>query len=86
MSETEAITPLSDEEAQQKIKNMFLALDSLYQLHAPQHDEEDNWTCTHCSSCDGDVSYPCQSAAIILVSLGVLEPEDTPANEETPTE
>jgi hypothetical protein len=75
---------LTDEEAQQRIASMMLALDAIYQLHAPNTDNEP-WTCSHCSSCDGDVEFPCQTETIILRALGIVSTEEV-VNEETPTE
>ena len=80
MSEEQPI--ISDEEAQTRIKNMFIAIDEVFQLHGINQ-EETPWTCTECSSCQGDIEYPCPTVQIILKSLGLPMPE---LNEETPTE
>ncbi len=79
---TEQTPVITDEEAQERIKNMFTALDAVFQLHAINQEEEP-WTCVECSSCEGNIEYPCPTVQIILKSLGLPMPE---LNEETPTE
>lgn len=73
---------ITDEEAQRRIKNMFIAIDEVFQLHAINQEEEP-WTCTECSNCDGNIEYPCPTVQIILKSLDLQMPE---IKEETPTE
>lgn len=73
---------ITDAEAQERIRNMFIAVDGVFQLHAINQEEEP-WTCTECSSCDGNIEYPCQTVQIILKSLGLPMPD---LKEETPTE
>lgn len=68
MSEQE--TALTDEQAQERIRNMFIALDDIYTLHKPNTTEE-QWVCEHCTNCDGEVNWPCPTAKIILDTLGV---------------
>lgn len=75
---------LSDEEAQQRIASMVMALDEIYQLHAP-NTETMPWICSHCSNCNGDIEFPCETEAIILKALGLGSPVPM-ENEETPTE
>lgn len=71
MSEkTEPTVELSNEEAQERIQNMFIALDKVYNLHAPKTDVEP-WVCSHCSNCDGDIAFPCPTQLIVLESLGL---------------
>lgn len=72
MSEETNELQLTDEEAQERIKSMFIALDKIYALHSPDQDAE-TWTCQHCSSCDGDVAWPCETEKIILEALSVIE-------------
>lgn len=57
---------LTDEEAQERIANMFIALDSIYNLHKPNQAEE-VWTCTECN----DAEWPCNTEKIILETLNV---------------
>lgn len=61
---------LTDAEAQERIQNMFIALDKIYNLHGPNMEQEP-WTCKHCSNCDGDVEFPCPTEKIVLESLGL---------------
>jgi hypothetical protein len=70
MSEETNEVQLTDEEAQERIRNMFLALDAIYKLHGPNQ-QVDPWICQTCSNCDGDVAWPCETEKIILDSLGV---------------
>lgn len=84
MSENEPQVELTDEEAQERIRQMFIALDAVYQLHAP-NTEVMPWICSHCSNCDGEVEFPCETEAIILRALGLGSPVPL-ENEETPTE
>jgi hypothetical protein len=72
MSEETNEVQLTDEEAQARIKSMFIALDAIYALHGPDLDS-DPWVCKTCSNCDGDVSWPCETEKIILNALGVIE-------------
>jgi hypothetical protein len=62
---------LTDEEAQERIKSMFIALDAIYKLHGPNQEKE-VWICQHCSNCDGDVEWPCPTEKIILEALEVI--------------
>jgi len=62
---------LTDKEAQDRIKSMFIALDQIYSLHGPNQ-ESDPWICSHCSDCNGDVEWPCQTEKIILEALAVI--------------
>jgi hypothetical protein len=62
---------LTDEEAQERIKSMFIALDAIYKLHGPNQEKE-VWICQHCSNCDGDVEWPCPTEKIILEALAVI--------------
>jgi len=71
MSEEANEIQLTDEEAQERIKSMFLALDAIYKLHEPNQ-ESDPWICKHCSNCDGDVVWPCETEKIILEALTVI--------------
>jgi hypothetical protein len=71
MSEETNKVELTDEEAQERIKSMFMALDEIYKLHGPNQESE-VWTCQHCSNCDGDVEWPCQTEKIILEALAVI--------------
>jgi mannose-6-phosphate isomerase-like protein (cupin superfamily) len=57
---------LTDEEAQERIANMFIALDSIYNLHKPNQAEE-VWTCTECNGAE----WPCNTEKIILETLNV---------------
>tara|TARA_R110001606_G_scaffold265516_1_gene414546 strand:- start:887 stop:1090 length:204 start_codon:yes stop_codon:yes gene_type:complete len=57
---------LTDEEAQERIANMFIALDTIYNLHKPNQAEE-VWTCTECN----DAEWPCNTEKIILETLNV---------------
>ena len=79
---TEQPPAITDAEAQERIRNMFIAVDGVFQLHAINQEEEP-WTCTECSSCDGNIEYPCQTVQIILKSLGLPMPD---LKEKTPTE
>ena len=64
---TEETTPeITDEEAQERINNMFIALDSVYNLHAPNQAEE-VWTRDECNG----AQWPCNTEKIILETLGV---------------
>jgi hypothetical protein len=71
MSEETNNVELTDEEAQDRIKSMFIALDQIYSLHGPDQ-ESDPWICKHCSNCDGDVAWPCETEKIILEALTVI--------------
>jgi hypothetical protein len=71
MSEETNNVELTDEEAQERIKNMFIALDQIYALHGPNQAAEP-WVCAHCSNCDGDVVWPCETEKIILEALTVI--------------
>ena len=71
MSEEANEVQLTDEEAQERIKSMFIALDQIYSLHGPDQ-ESDPWICKHCSNCDGDVVWPCETEKIILEALTVI--------------
>ena len=66
MSDETTQPELTDEEATQRIANMFEVLDKIYMLHAPNQTEE-IWTCDAC----GGVQWPCVTEAIILEGLGV---------------
>lgn len=79
---TEQPPVITDEEAQNRIRNMFTAIDEVFQLHGINQTEEP-WTCTECSNCDGNIEYPCPTVQIILKSLGLPMPN---LKEETPTE
>jgi hypothetical protein len=79
---TEQTPAITDAEAQDRIRNMFVAIDEVFQLHGINQEEEP-WTCIECSSCDGNIEYPCQTVQIILKSLGLPMPD---LKEETPTE
>lgn len=57
---------ITDEEAQERIANMFNALDAIYNLHAPNQTEE-VWTC---DECDG-AEWPCKTEKLVLESLGI---------------
>jgi hypothetical protein len=57
---------ITDEQAQERIANMFIALDTIYNLHAPNQAEE-VWTCDECSG----AQWPCNTEKIILETLGV---------------
>ena len=69
--ETNEPVELTNEEAQERIQNMFIALDKIYNLHAP-HTEQEPWICKHCSDCNGDVPFPCETQKIVLESLGLV--------------
>jgi hypothetical protein len=71
MSEETNEVQLTDEEAQERIKSMFIALDAIYKLHRPDQEKE-VWICQHCSNCDGDVEWPCPTEKIILEALAVI--------------
>jgi len=66
MSEETNAQELTDEQAQERIANMFVALDTIYKLHAPNQAEE-VWTCDECSG----AQWPCSTEKIILETLGV---------------
>lgn len=74
MSDETNETALTDDEARERIKSMFIALDAIYALHAPNQ-EANPWVCNHCSSCDGDVAWPCETEKIILDALAVTSDE-----------
>jgi hypothetical protein len=71
MSEETNEVQLTDEEAQDRIKSMFIALDQIYSLHGPNQEAEP-WICSHCSDCNGDVEWPCATEKIILEALAVI--------------
>ena len=71
MSEETNEVELTDEEAQDRIKSMFIALDQIYALHGPDQ-ESDPRICKHCSNCDSDVVWPCETEKIILEALAVI--------------
>lgn len=79
MSEQEP--QISDEEAQAQIQSMMLALDAIYNLHCPKDTKADEWVCNECTTCDGDVAWPCNTEQIILAALGLTNEtiEKTPA-------
>lgn len=68
MSETEY--QMTEQEAQQKIASAFKTLDLVYLLHSPKDQNEEVWTCSHCS-----VTWPCETEAIILEGLGLISGE-----------
>lgn len=70
MTEETPEVQLTDAEAQERIQNMFIALDKIYNLHGPNMEQEP-WVCKHCSNCDGDVEFPCPTEKIVLESLGL---------------
>ena len=55
---------ITDEQAQEQIANMFIALDAVYNLHSPNQ-ASDVWTCDECNG----VEWPCKTEKIILESL-----------------
>jgi|694.fasta_scaffold30476_2 hypothetical protein len=67
---TQEPADLTDTEAQERIQNMFIALDKIYNLHAPDQTTEP-WTCKHCTNCDGPVEFPCPTEKLVLESLGL---------------
>lgn len=57
---------LSDEEAQARIAAAFLALNDIYELHAPNQTEA-AWTCDECNGAE----WPCKTEQVILTALGL---------------
>ncbi len=57
---------LTDEEAQTRIAAAFLALNDIYELHAPNQAEA-TWTCDECNGAE----WPCKTEKIILEALGL---------------
>jgi hypothetical protein len=66
MNEETNAQDITDEQAQERIANMFVALNAVYNLHAPNQAEE-VWTCDECSG----AQWPCNTEKIILETLGV---------------
>lgn len=64
MAETEEFVPMTEEQAQERIAKAFLALDDIYNLHAPADQTVEAWECKHCN-----VQWPCETERIILDAL-----------------
>jgi hypothetical protein len=63
---------------------MYLALDSLYQLHAEVELEGNDETvkaCAHCSAiANGVVNYPCPSVHVLLTDFFTEDGEESEAS------